>query len=196
MATIINIVKGGKPVDFAVIDRAREREMIRRGYASADREEMLLTGMLSGGTDPEFQAAMAELAQFKADVSETKAVNAFNHELVAYRKAVARLAQVQLSVGQDGITLMPVEDGEPVEVIHQTQEAFDDSVAEGQEVVQPFKAPLVGGTVEVPVYDDEGNQTGTEEQPDEVQKQIDQDEAERAVAQAVVDNTKQEVKDF
>jgi hypothetical protein len=59
-------------------------------------------------------------------------------------------------------------------------------------VVQTAIDP-VEPTVEQPVYDDEGNQTGTETVQNPL---IVQDDAERADAQAVVDATPQEIKDF
>lgn len=178
--TIWNIQKGDAPVDFNAIERAIEPEMTRRGWPSKDREEILLT-LMQDPTSPEAQSALATLAQFKADLASVKEINAFNHELVQYRKAVARLERVELSVGRASY-----------------EEPTGEYDAEGNPitVTVPAIEPLVGGTVDVPVYDEDGNQTGTITEPDENQKLIDKDEAERQAAQDIIDGTKQEVKDF
>jgi len=177
---IWNIQKGDKPIPHAAIDRAAEPEMKRRGWPSRLREEMMLA-ISADPTSPAAQAALGDLAEFKADFANVKAINAFNHERAAYRKALARLDRVELSAGREAYeepTGEIDEDGNPVTV------------------TIPAIEPLKGGTVEVPVYDDAGNQTGTETQPDEAQKLIDADKAERAAAQAVIDETKPEVADF
>jgi len=108
--------------------------------------------------------------------------NLFNHQLAAYRKATTRLAQYRVADGRPELTeQQPTgeydENGEPITETVVVQTAIDP--------VEP--------TVEQPVYDEEGNQTGTETVTNPV---IVKDEAERAEAQAVIDATPQEVKDF
>lgn len=116
--------------------------------------------------------------------------NLFNHQLAAYRAAQARLARYRLADGRPEVTeeqqaidelghpMFDKENGEPVMEIVVVQAAIEPLPAE----------------VEQPVYDEEiGEQTGTEMVPNPA---VVQDDAERAVALAVVDGTPQEVADF
>jgi hypothetical protein len=115
-------------------------------------------------------------------VTQAEGYFVFNHQLAAYRKATARLAQYRVA------------DGRPELTEEQPTGQYDEEGNEITEtvVVQTAIDPL-DAQVEQPVYDDEGNQTGTETVTNPL---IVQDEAERAEAQAVVDATPQEVKDF
>ena len=116
--------------------------------------------------------------------------NLFNHQLAAYREAQSRLARYRLADGRPEITeeLQAIDDlGQPV---------FDETNGEPvmeTVVVQAAIDPLPA-EVEQPVYDEEtGEQTGTEMVPN---PEIVRDEAERADARAVVDETPAEVIEF
>lgn len=116
--------------------------------------------------------------------------NLFNHQIVAYRAAIARLRQYRLGVGRPEVTEeQPVLDelGNPV-----LEEATGEPVTETV-VVLPAIEPL-DQLVEVPIYDeDTGAQVGTDTVTNPL---IVQDEAERAQAQAVIDQIPAEVKTF
>lgn len=130
-------------------------------------------------SDPEYQAWAS---QWIADNLVNAENNLFNNQLDAYRKATARLDQYRLA------------DGRPELTEEQPTGEYDEEGNEITEtvVVQTAIDPLEP-TVEQPVYDDDGNQTGTEIVPNPL---IVADDAERDAAQAVIDNTPQEVKDF
>jgi hypothetical protein len=108
--------------------------------------------------------------------------NLFNHQLATYRKALARLDQYLVADGRPEIT----EEQPTGEYDEEGNEITETVVV--QTAIDPVEA-----TVEQPVYDAEGNQTGTETVTNPL---IVRDEAERAEAQAVIDATPQEVKDF
>ena len=109
--------------------------------------------------------------------------NLFNHQLVAYRAAQARLASYRLADGRPEATEVQQaidEQGQPV---------FDKGIGEPvmeavvvQAVVEPLPAEI-----EQSVYDETtGEQTGTIMVPNPA---VVQDDAERAAAQAVIDST-------
>ncbi len=110
--------------------------------------------------------------------------NTFNHQLAAYRAAVARLAQYRLAEGRPEITEnqptgeFDPDTGEPVMVTVVVQTALDPLPPE----------------VERDVYDpDTGEVTGTEIVPNPA---IVDDDTARAEAGALIEMTPQEVKDF
>ncbi len=116
--------------------------------------------------------------------------NLFNHQLAAYREAQSRLARYRLADGRPEITeeLQAIDDlGPPV---------FDETNGEPvmeTVVVQAAINPLAA-EVERPIYDEvTGEQTGTEMVSN---PEIVRDEAERADAIAVVDETPAEVIEF
>jgi len=116
-----------------------------------------------------------------ADTDTNRANNTFNQQLADYRVATARLSQYRLADGRSEVTEQ-VGTGE-----------FDDDGNEITEtvVVQTAIDPLPS-QVEETTYDADGNATTSMvDNP-----AIVQDDAERAAAQAVVDGTPQEVKDF
>ena len=168
----IFVTKGDMPLTPVQLEK-RAQAYIRRSWPSQAREKSIRTA------DGAFDAFMTA---FSADHDVNKANNTFNWQLQDYRKAVARLAQ------------HIVADGRPELTEEQPTGQFDEQGNEIMEtvVVQTAIDP-VEPTVEQPVYDEEGNQTGTETVPNPL---IVQDEAERAAAQAVIDATPQEVKDF
>ena len=114
--------------------------------------------------------------------------NYWNWQRKEYLKAVARLAQRDLSVDYPATEVGTGEFGP------------DPDTGELVEVMQTVPAipALVAEDTKYPVLDAEGVPTGeTVTEPNrEVQARLDQDAAERAAAQAVVDATPQEVKDF
>jgi hypothetical protein len=130
-------------------------------------------------SDPEYQA-WAE--GWIADNVVNGLNNLFNHQLADYRKAVARLEQYKVAEGRPEIT-----EEQP------TGEYDEEGNEITETVVLQTAIDPVEPTVEQPVYDDEGNQTGTETVTNPL---IVQDEAERSAAQSVIDNTPQEVADY
>lgn len=166
------IQKGDAPLSY--------RQAIKRGLrhfeaqkAYWEREQGIVEG------DPEYQAWAL---QWVADNEINAANNLFNRQLADYRKAVARLDQYLIAEGREAVT----ED--------QWTGEYDD---EGNQITEPVivlqAIEPVDPTIEQPVYDAEGNQTGTETVTNPL---IVKDEEERAAAQAVIDATPQEVKDF
>ena len=116
--------------------------------------------------------------------------NLFNHQLAAYCEAQSRLERYRLADGRPEITeeLQAIDDqGQPV---------FDDATGEPmmEEIVVRVAIDPLPAEVEQPIYDEmTGEQTGTDMVPN---PEIVRDEAERADAQAVVDETPAEVVEF
>ena len=166
------IQKGDAPMFY--------RQAVKRGLRYFEAEKAYWereAGLLMGS-----QAYIEWANQWMKDNQENAANNAFNVHLWEYRAAVARLAQYRLA------------DGRPEVYEDQPTGAFDDAGNAIMEsvLVQAAIAPL-DATVEQPAFDAEGVQIGTETVPNPL---IVQDDAERAAAQAVIDATPQEVKDF
>lgn len=129
--------------------------------------------------DPELAGQIG--AAMDAVQQEAAANNLFNHQLVAYREAVTRLARYRLADGQAEVT----------EEVETGMDENGDPIMETV-VVQTAIDPLPA-TVEQDTYDAEGNVIGTEQVSN---PQIAEDDAERAAAQAVIDATPEEVKAF
>jgi hypothetical protein len=176
----IFVTKGDAPLSAAQLDK-RTQAYINRDWPLWQRERSIRNN------DGEFNAYMSTVA---ANTDSNRDNNIFNQQLLDYRIAVARLAQYRLADGrpelteeveaydENGMPLFDEETGEPVMETVVVQTAID-----------PLDA-----TVEQPVYDElTGEQTGTETVPNPL---IVSDDAERAAAQAIVDATPQEVKDF
>jgi len=166
------IQKGDAPMSY--------RQAIKRGLRHFNTEKAYWVreqGIVEG--NPEYQT-WAE--GWVADNLVNEANNLFNHSLHNYRKATDRLDQCKVAEGQPEIT----EEQPTGEYDGEGNEITETVVV--QTAIEPVEP-----TVEQPVYDDEGNQTGTETVTNPL---IVVDEAERAEAQAVVDGTPQEVKDF
>jgi len=118
----------------------------------------------------------------QADADQTL----FDRQLAAYRAATARLAKYRLADGRPELTEMQPT-GEQVF----NEETGEMEAVMAEVIVQTAIDPLEA-TVEQTTYDEEGNAT-TETVDNPL---IVADDAERAAAQAVVDATPQEVKDF
>jgi len=167
------IQKGDAPMSY--------RQAVKRGLRHFESEKAYWQreqGMVEGD-----QTYLAWANQWVQDNAVNEANNLFNRQLADYRAALARLAQYELSVGRPEIT----EDQPTGEYDEDGNEIIETVVI--QSAIDPLPAQ-----VEVPVYDETtGEQTGTEMVPNPV---IVQDDAERAAAQALIDATPQEVKDF
>lgn len=170
---MIFIVKGDPPLTPQQATRRGERKF-NAEQAQWQREQRMLL-------DPDGYKAWAEA--WVADNVENTANNLFNHQLHAYRQAVARLARYRLA------------DGRPEQIEAQPTGEFDENGDPVTETV--ITAPAIDplpATVEQPVVDPEtGEQTGVETVPNPA---IVADDAERAQAQAVIDATPDEVKEF
>jgi hypothetical protein len=169
------VKKGDEPLTAAQLQR-RTQTYIDRAWPEWRRERSIRKG------DGAFDAYIA--ASVSPDFDMCQANNEFNHRLYAYRASTERLARYRLADGRPEVTEMQPtgemdpETGEPVmaEVVMQT-------------AIEPLPAE-----VEEPVYDEQtGEQTGTEMVPNPL---IVADDEERAAAQAIVDATPQDVRDF
>ena len=166
----IFVNKGDAPFTPAQLEK-RSQKHIKRSWPDQAREKSIRLG------DGAFDAFMAT---FSANHDVNIANNTFNWQLAEYRKATARLEKYRLADGRAEYT------------IETPTGAFDE---EGNEIMDVTVVPAIEplpATVEQTTYDDEGNATvETVDNPEIVA-----DDAERAAAQAVVDATPQEVKDF
>ena len=165
------VIQGGAPLTDAQLGD-RTQAYINRDWPAWERERSIRNG------DDEFNTYMLGVS---ADTDTNRANNLFNHHLVDYRQASQRLAQYRLA------------DGKPEETVETPTGTFDE---EGNEImgvtVVPAIEPLPAQVGEN-TYDDEGNITGTVTVDN---PEIVRDEAERADAQAVIDETPAEVIEF
>jgi len=171
MAIFIN--KGDAPLTDAQINR-RTQAVIDRDWPQWKRERSIRK------QDGEFNAYMD---QVEIDTDTNRETNVFNTQLADYHEATQRLAKYRLADGRPEIT----EQRETGEYDPETGEPITETV-----VVSEAIEPLVA-EVEQPVYDEEGNQTGTEMVPNPL---IVADDAERADAQEIINVTPQTVVDY
>lgn len=169
------IAKGDAPMTDTQIHK-RTQAYINLDWPDWERERSIRLN------DGQFNTYMETVT---ADTDINRANNLFNQQIVAYVAAVERLNRYQLSVGKDAVMgEQPVfdENGFPV---------FDENGEQVTETVEvaPAIDPL-DPTIEQPVYNEMGEQTGTETVPNPL---IVADDAERAAAQDVIDNTPPEV---
>ena len=162
----IFVTKGDLPLTAAQLEK-RAQKHINRSWPEQAREKSIRLA------DGAFDAFMST---FSADHDVNTANNTFNWQLQDYTKATSRLARYVLSEGRP-----EVYKDQP------TGELITESV-----LVQTAIDPL-DAQVEQTVYDDEGNVTGTTMVANPL---IVADDAERDAAQAVVDATAQDVKEF
>jgi len=181
MSLIINIKQGDKPVSISTINRAKEPVMAARGYPQEMRDSAMFY-IVMDPTSAKSQAAMAALSVFEADLIETLALNTFNAQLEAYRKAISRLSRYVLSEGREAV----YEDQPTGEVDPNTFEPITSAVLV-QTAIEPLEAEIVQD-----IRDEEtGEIIGTEMVPNPL---IVTDAQERVSAQSVVDSTPEDVK--
>ena len=169
----IFVTKGDLPLTPVQLEK-RAQKYIARSWQPQARERSIRQA------DGLFDAFMTA---FSIDHDVNTANNMFNWQLQEYRKAVARLDQYVLADGRAEV----YED--------QWSGEYDDDGEEIMEsvVVQSAIEPL-DAQVEIAVYNDEGEQTGTEMIDNPL---INHDIEERSVAKIVVVlSTPQAVKDF
>lgn len=165
------VTKGDAPLTPMQLEK-RAQKYIKRVWPDQAREKSIRTA------DGAFDAFMTS---FSADHDVNVANNTFNWQLAEYRKATARLEKYRLA------------DGKPEQTIETPTGTFDE---DGNEVMQVTVIPAIEpleATVEQTTYDEDGNVTGTEDVPNPL---IVADDEERAAAQAVIDVTPTEVKEF
>ena len=168
MTVFVN--KGDAPLTPVQLEK-RAQTYIRRSWPEQAREKSIRTA------DGAFDAFMAS---FSAAHDENIANNTFNWQLAEYRKATARLEKYRLADGRAEYT------------VETPTGTFDE---EGNEIMDVTVVPAIDALdaqVEETTYDEEGNATTAMVDNPEIVR----DDAERAVAQAVIDATPQDVKDF
>lgn len=166
----IFVNKGDAPLTPVQLEK-RAQTYIRRSWPEQAREKSIRTA------DGAFDAFMAA---FSADHDINISNNTFNWQLAEYRKATARLEKYRLADGRAEYT------------VETPTGTFDE---EGNEIMDVTVVPAIeplDAQVEQTTYDEEGNAT-TEMVDNPL---IVADDAERAAAQAVVDGTPDEVKNF
>lgn len=139
--------------------------------------QLVLDAIIEQGADC-FEGDIPEDLQTAADEKQ------FAQQVEAYKTAIARLEQYQLSVG------VP----ESSETIVTDQE-WNEEAMEMQDVTETIVIPAIPAleaTVEVTTYDIETDTSTTDTVANPL---IVKDDEERADAQAIVDNTPQPVKD-
>lgn len=168
-------------------DDAKTQEYIQKGIfnipldpANRDYQECLDAIILEGADC--FEGDIPEDLQTAADAK------LFNTQATDYRTATARLEQYQLSVGRPEVTEMQPT-GEQV----WNEETMEMEDVLHEVIVQTAIEPLEP-TVEIIVYDEEDLEAEptTETVPNPL---IVADDAERAEAQTVIDNTPEPVKE-
>ena len=175
---MIFVNKGDKPLTANQLEK-RAQKYITRAFPLQRREESIRKD------DGEFSGFMAD---FSADHAVNVENNTFNHQLVAYKNAVARLEKHVLLDGQAEVREMQPT-GE--QVFNEESGEMEDVLAE---VVVKREIEPVEEFVEVTVYSDDPEAEPTVEQ--QRNPVVIQDEAEREQAQAIVNGTSEEVKTF
>jgi hypothetical protein len=174
---MIFVNKGDKPLSDAQLE-AKAQRVIALNFSTQAREESIRKG------DDLFNTFMSEFSQDHAVNVEN---NTFNHQLVAYKNAVARLEKHVLLDGQEEVR----------EMLPTGEQVFNEETMEMEDVleevvVKPMIEP-VEEFVEVTVYSDDLDAEPTVEQVRN--PLVVQDEEERAMAQSVIDGTPQDVKE-
>ena len=164
------VSKGDLPLTPAQLEK-RAQKWLNRSWNTQAREKSI---RLADGAFDSF------MTSFSADHDVNLANNTFNWQLQDYGNAVARLDRYVLADGRPEIW----EDQPTGEYDEEGNEVMESVLV--QTAIDPLDA-----TVEQPVYDDEGNQTGIETVPNPL---IVADTEERAAAQTVVDGTPEEVR--
>jgi hypothetical protein len=175
---MIFVNKGDKPLTANQLEK-RAQKYITRTFPVQRREESIRK---DDGAFNDF------MTQFSADHAVNVENNTFNHQLKAYREALARLEKYVLLDGQEEVREMQPT-GE--QVFNEESGEMEDVL---EEVVVKQAIDPVEEFIEVVVYSDDPEAEPTVEQ--QRNPVVVQDEAEREQAQAVVDATPQAVKDF
>lgn len=174
------VAKGDSPMNDNQLNKRTQR-YINRDWPEWKRERSIRMD------DGEFNTYMTSVSN---NTDTNRSNNTFNQQLADYNAAVARLAKYRLADGRAEVT--------------EDQETFDEfgNQVFDEQTGEPVMTPVVvvsaidpvDPTIEQDVYDEmTGEVTGTETVPNPL---IVADDAERAAAQAVIDATPQEVKDF
>ena len=158
--------------------RKGDEELVRLMPQSALPERLQEIVLNLGQADYAIYAAAWE-----ADNVVNGENNRFNHQLVAYRKAQARLARYALAVGQEEIT----EERETAERDEEGNPIMETVVV--QNLIEPEAAEIEQMTYDV----ETGEQTGTVMVPN---PRVVADQAERDQAQAVINATPIDVAAF
>lgn len=174
---MIFIQKGDAPLSVRQATKRGKAHLVREmGAAGARPGDMdILTAMDHADLPQRLLDVLAALpgapasyadyaASWEADNAVNGAHNLFNHQLAAYREAVARLTRYRLADGRAEIT----EERATGEYDPETGDEIIETV-----IVRPAIEPL-----------------------DPLDPRVAQDDAERAHAQAVIDATPQEVREF
>ena len=173
---MIFVEKGAAPLTEAQLHN-RTQAYIDRDWPTWKRERSIRLG------DGEFTAHMA---QVQIDTDANRANNTFNADIVAYKNAVARLAQYVLLEGREEV-IESLPTGE--QVLNEETGEMEDVMAD---VVTQTAIDPLPEFVDVVSVDEAGNTvTETVRNPEVVK-----DEEQRAAATAVVSGTSQEVIDF
>jgi hypothetical protein len=165
------VAKGDMPLTPVQLEK-RAQTYIKRSWPEQNREQSIRKG------DGLFDAFMTA---FSADHAVNTTNNTFNWQLLEYRKATARLARYVLADGRPEVW----EDQPTGEYDEEGNEVMESVLV--QSAVEPLDA-----TVEVTTYDVDGNGT-TETVANPL---IVADDAERELAQSVIDQTPEEVKEY
>lgn len=167
------VTKGDLPLTPAQLEK-RAQKWISRSWSAQAREKSI---RLADGSFDAFMSA------FSTNHDVNVANNTFNWQLLEYRKATARLARYVLADGRPEIW----EDQPTGEYDEEGNEVMESVLV--QTAIEPLEA-----TVEQIVYSEDPDvEPTTETVPNPL---IVADTEERAAAQAVVDATPEEVKDF
>lgn len=169
----IFVTKGDLPLTPAQLEK-RAQKHIKRVWPDQAREKSIRLA------DGAFDAFMTS---FSADHDVNLSNNTFNWQLAEYRKATARLSKYRLADGRPEVW----EDQPTGEYDEEGNEVMESVLV--QTAVEPLEP-----TIEQLVYADDPMVEPTLEVVDN--PLIVQDDAERAAAQAVVDATPEEVKNF
>ena len=135
--------------------------------------------------------ANPKLSIDEADLENRKSAASFNYKLKKYSEAVERLSQYELSVGRQEIVTDIVLSKEPI--VDSNGELIIDSDGIGYNITY-YKYPAIEplpATVTQTEFDSDGNPT----QVEVPNPAIVSDEAERAAAQEIINNTEQAVID-
>ena len=183
MTVFIN--KGDAPISAADLDEGTQRHIDVDWPAWKRERAVRMKEDASLKVGARISALNAYMVQVAADTDTNRANNLFNEQLAAYRKATARLAQVELSVGRAAYD----------EQIDTGQTTWDDTLGKMVPVMETIQHPPI---MPLPATVDGWDNTDpmnpvAARVPNPA---IVQDEAERAEAQAVVDATPAAVKAF